>query len=562
MPMKRRAKSESGFTMISVVLGMTLVAAISIVSVTVVSGDLHLTRNDLDRKRAYEAARAGVTDYLLQLQKETNYWTQCDKVKKPVVNAVNQVGSTAKRRPVPGNPGTAEYAIELLPAEGQTQYAQCDTKNPTGSMLEPSGILKGTFRIRATGFAGKSKVSLVATFKPATFLDYVYFTQRETLDPVTYGFPNPSPELEGANAQCSKPLQELDAFGTPLALNKAGRNSAPIPNVKDGSGNETTYCVVISFANGDSINGPMHTNDSFVVRGSPTLGRDPADPVEVSGPPKGWFAAKDVPKSGSSESGSNSNFKGTFTANAPVIKPPPSNSALKNIAGLRFKGQVRICLTGATMSVSHGATCTDPDPEGYSGAIPENGVVYVEHNVQCAAVYSPFTVIYPATSTCGNAYIKGSYSGQLTLATENDIIVDGSLIHSDEGVLGLVANNFVRIYHPFSQNEPSTQTGRGDCNGGSNGAGSVKDLQIDAAILAIEHSFIVDHYDCGKTLGTLTVNGAIAQKYRGPVGTGGTTSSTGYIKNYTYDDRLRYLQPPHFIEPAESDWVIGRQTLE
>jgi hypothetical protein len=397
-------------------------------------------------------------------------------------------------------------------------------------------------------------VSIVATFKPATFLDYVYYTQRETLDPVTYGFPNPSPELEGANKQCTKPLQERDSQGNPLPLSKAGRMSAPIPNAKDSHGN-SIYCVVISFANGDSINGPMHTNDSFVVRGSPTLGRTAADPVEVSGPPKGWFAAGEVPNSGSNESGNNANFKGTFTANAPVINPPPSNSALKTLAGLKFKGQVRICLSGNTMSVSHGATCTEADPSGYSGPIPANGVVYVESEA-CPGTYSPFTAAYPASSPCGTAYIHGEYSGQLTLATENDIVVDGSLIHSGEGVLGLVANNFVRIYHPFP-----AETGRGECNSGSNGAGSITNLRIDAAILAIEHSFIVDHYDCGAALGTLTVNGAIAQKYRGPVGTGGSSSSTGYVKSYNYDDRLRYLQPPSFIEPAESDWVIGRETI-
>ena len=37
--------------------------------------------------------------------------------------------------------------------------------------------------------------------------------------------------------------------------------------------------------------------------------------------------------------------------------------------------------------------------------------------------------------------------------------------------------------------------------------------------MSLQHSFIVDNYDCGQS-GTLTVNGAIVQKYRGPVGTG------------------------------------------
>ncbi len=515
--------------MISVVLGMSLIIALSLVAVAAVNGDLHMNRSDLDKKRAYEAAKAGINDYVFHLHEESDYWTKCTDV-KPATNAVNQIGSTLKRRPVPGNTG-GSYAIELLPAAGQATYKQCDKANPGSSMLEPSGNLKGTFRIRSTGFAGKSQVKIVATFKPATFLDYVYFTQRETLDPVSYGYPNPSSQLNGINSQCSKTYQE-------------GRMSSQIPSAGG-------YCVVISFVEDDSINGPMHTNDAFVFCGKPTLGRGPADPIEVSAPPKGWFQTRDVPNQSSSCSGGNSNVKGTYTANSPVITPPPSNAALKGIAGLRFAGQVRICLNGKNITVSGGKTCTESPL--YSGPIPSNGVVYVE-SISCTTVYSPFNATYPSTSGCGNAYIHGNYSGQLTLATENDIIVDGNLIHSGEGVLGLVANNFVRVYHPFA-----AQTERGDCNSGSNGSGTVSDLQIDAAILAIDHSFIVDHYDCGKTLGTLTVNGAIAMRYRGPVG---TTGNSGYVKNYTYDDRLRYLQPPSFIEPAESDWVIGRETIE
>ena len=85
-----------------------------------------------------------------------------------------------------------------------------------------------------------------------------------------------------------------------------------------------------------------------------------------------------------------------------------------------------------------------------------------------------------------------------------------------EGVLGLVANNFVRIYHPEPYN---AETKTFECK---NGTGSLQDVTIDAAILAIAHSFIVDNYNCGAKLGTLDVNGAIAQKYRGAVGTGGS----------------------------------------
>ncbi|HEX6667190.1 MAG TPA: hypothetical protein VF081_11405 [Solirubrobacterales bacterium] len=535
--MKTR-NSESGFTMIAVMMSLTLVMAVSVVGVAAVSGDIHLSSNDLSKKRAYEAAKAGINDYLYHLHKETDYWAHCTNV-KPAANAVNQQGSTTKKRPVPGGTG-ASYAIELLPAEGQTKYTVCNPETPTtatASMLEPSGPMKGTFRIRSTGFSGGQQVAITSSFKPATFLDYVYFTQRETSDPVTYGYPNPSKALDGAYSQCGKTIKD-------------GRYTAPIPTTSE-------YCDVISFVEGDDVAGPMHTNDAFAICKNPTLGRDAVDPIEVSGPPKGWFSTKSLPNSGSSCVGNETNFKGTLLANSPTIVPPATNSELQTIAGLRYAGQVRICLSGTTITVGSGATCTESIQ--YSGPIPANGVVYVE-NSTCSTIYSPFTATYPVTSGCGDAYIHGEFSGALTLATENDIIIDGNLIHSGEGVLGLVANNFVRIKHPLAGDTPikSTQTSRSNCNTSSNGTGAMTAPQIDAAILAINHSFIVDHYNCGPGLGNLTVNGAISQKYRGAVGTSG---GTGYIKDYNYDDRLRIMQPPSFIEPKESDWVIGRETI-
>ncbi len=84
---------------------------------------------------------------------------------------------------------------------------------------------------------------------------------------------------------------------------------------------------------------------------------------------------------------------------------------------------------------------------------------------------------------------------------------------------------------------------------------------IDAAILAINHSFIVDNWACGTSLGTLTVSGAIAQEYRGTVGThSGSTIVSGYAKGYSYDYELRYHQPPFFLDPVQAGWGILQET--
>jgi hypothetical protein len=282
--------------------------------------------------------------------------------------------------------------------------------------------------------------------------------------------------------------------------------------------------------------------------------------IEVSAEEPGWYPFT---------SDSEPNFVGEFITKAPVLIPPATNSQLATIAQplFRYVGQVRICLSGGNMTVGKNGTCTGV----YSGAIPTNGVVYVSNGSGCNEVYSPFTAVYPETSACGNVYISGDYSSQLTIAAQNDIIINDDLVRENStGMLGLIANNFVRIYHPFCASASGTptcttttaQTGAEECNGGENGFGSLSSPVIDAAILAIEHSIIVDHYDCGNTLGELKVEGALAQKFRGPVGTGNNQRpNSGYLKNYVYDNRLHYQEPPSFIDPKPSNWVIGRETL-
>ena len=60
---------------------------------------------------------------------------------------------------------------------------------------------------------------------------------------------------------------------------------------------------------------------------------------------------------------------------------------------------------------------------------------------------------------------------------------------------------------------------------------------------------------------TLTVNGAIAQKFRGPVGTSSNGDpQSGFIKSYTYDDRLRFRSPPKFIDPVAAGWQVQLYT--
>jgi type II secretory pathway pseudopilin PulG len=560
MPMK--ARNESGFTMIMTVIAVTLVALVAAVAVTAVNGNAQQSARGQDRQQAYEAALAGIHEYQFHLHWNNAYWEKCaGAIKSGEPNALNEIGSTANRRTVPG--AGSSYALEIIPATGHTKCDPTNLETATASMIESRGSSRGTFRIRSNGFDNGTKVRVTATFKPKSFLEYVYFTQLETSDPVTYG----KPELiKAANAQCSKTIFE-GRYTTPLKneageyLTESGKTTKELEKAR--------YCDAISFIGNDNVKGPMHTNDAFVICEKPTLGRTANDPIEVSYPKSpGWFSTSEIAHSGSSCSGSKSNFKGTFQVAVPALVPPATNSALEQEVEptFHFTGEIKVCLEGTTMKVGSGRSCTEKPI--YSGPLPANGIIY-DSNGTCTGEYTPFNVSYEGTtaSTCGTINLEGKYSKPLTIAAANDVMIMNNLEKTnEEGMLGVVANNFIRVYHPVELSTSESCTGSGTsrvCEKvttcGANKTGSVKNLKIEAALLAINHSFIVDNYKCGSQLSTLTVKGAIAQKYRGAVG---TTGSTGYVKNYEYDERFKTLEPPSFIEPEKSEWVIGKQIVE
>jgi hypothetical protein len=233
---------------------------------------------------------------------------------------------------------------------------------------------------------------------------------------------------------------------------------------------------------------------------------------------------------------------------------PPSNREISNVAlaSYKFRGKTIIDLQGPNMLVTNKTMF--PDGLAHTMALPPNGVIWAEATTgTCTSTYDTSQDYSDPRLPCGDIWVKGNYARDLTIAADGDIVINGNLERSSGGdglLLGLIANNFVRVYHP-------TYT---DDNCSTNDAGSITDLKIQAAILALKHSFIVDNWNCGQPLGALHVEGAIAQKFRGPVGTGsGLSISTGYRKDYVYNDRLRYREPPFFMDPVQASWRVARQ---
>jgi hypothetical protein len=511
-PRNLRLKAEQGFTTV-VAMGMLLVGMLLVAAAFAASdGDTSSARHDQYYKEAYNAAEAGINWYMFHLTQDANYWGKCASASpsnSPPVYQKNPGSFTWTT--IPGS--EAKYMIELLPAAGQTSCAV----GVSTSMIDPA---TGAFKIRSTGLYRGVKRTLVATFRRVGFLNFLYFTDFETMDPATYG----------------------DA----TAQQTAQTNCAHYYYVSARPGT----CNDPAFISSDTISGPLHTNDEMLTCGSPTFGQKATDRVESSSPQPSTHPGyrQDTSCSG------NPNFVGIFKAPASTLTLPPSNQELQNQADSTY------IFTGTThiqLGTPAAGQMTVTTASGTSTmSMPPKGIIYVQ-NGDCSPYYDS-TMDYPAVADgtgCGDVYVRGAVSSDLTIGADNDIIIDGNLTHGSGVELGLIANNFVRVYHPCTTGTNQTTSPEDP------GRGAMNNPTINAAILAINHSFIVDNWACGNGLGTLTVYGAIAQKYRGPVGThSGSTVTSGYSKGYSYDYELRYHQPPYFLDPVQAGWGILQQT--
>lgn len=507
--------AQHGYSLVAVMLVMLATSLIAGAAFSAVGGDIPFTRAAQDRKQAYAAAEAGLEYYLYQLARDNDYWAKCTDVPEvsPGVKApINHVNPTTRLwRPVSGNP--AQFSIELLPANGA---ASCDKNNPEATMLDAAS---GTFRIRSTGESRGVRRSIVAVFRRSSFLDYLYFTDYETSDPLTY---TSQTDRDNAARDCVK-----------YRLARAG------------------WCTNITFPSFDRINGPLHTNDDLLTCGSPDFGRDKQDAIEISGPAtNGWTAST------GSGCGGTPDFFGTVRWPAPVLAVPTANTKLRDAAassGRTFFGQTTVeLLSTGRMNVTSYNNTTGALITETAVPLPANGVLYVRQNSRlgCSSIDGPLETDYNDSNGCAILTVRGTYTKSMTLGSDADIIVNGDILRSGDVVLGLVAQNFVRMKH-------------GVRNCPTSGCFVRNDYHVQAAILTLGHSFIVDNYNqpSGTRRGTLKVDGAIAQRFRGPVGTfnGSTGASvTGYTKDYNYDNRLRYRSPPYFLDPISAAWRIIR----
>jgi len=584
-----RARDEGGFTTMMVMGVAFIVTLLAVAALSTAQSDLRPGAHDKARKVAYAAAEAGVQNYLFHLAQDPNYWAKCTTGALPhaVNNAWNGTAPAADpRRWSTLSGGTARYTLELQPANGASA---CSTASPDTTMIDAGS---GTFKIRSTGqdVATRTKRSIVITFKRRGFLDYLYFTDKETRAPGLYGMninSRTTRENVGAGrdvvawarASCAR------YWGNDPAAGNRGAQFFDGEYLNPATGTWANFdltCNEPEFKAGDVVGGPVHTNDQMLIdctSPAPAFGDSIDDPVEVSAlgqlpvtpadPNAGWrgcgepyvnFATTSPPRAA-----------GTWRARAAPLTLPLTNSSLKRdtAAAYRFKGPTQITLHGTTMTVSGRRDDGTPGTvlTNAAMAIPADGLVYVAGNGSCPeydSVNSEAANIGSPPLPCGNLELQGDYATNVTFTAENDIVIKDDVTRTSAGsqfLLGLIATNYVRVAHPVTGCSPASPVTCNFRTGCTNGAGTQTDVAIDGAILSLTRSFIVDNWFCGAALGTLKVHGAIAQMYRGPVsrdssGGAGGGGASGYTKAYTYDSNLKYRSPPKFLDPVQAQWRV------
>jgi len=568
---RRFARNDEGFALIMVMgIGLVLMLLMA-TAVTLSVSDMQKARGDQNWSAAESAAYAGVADYEAKLSNNNTYYIYGNPASTfsptntvtlpPTTNPAFGIGSgTSTWAIVPGGDNAANYRYEV----DNTSYAST-----------------GIIRLRSTGKVGGTMRSIVANVKQHGFVDFMYYTKYELGDP-------------------------------------AQNNVACVPTY-DWQTTHSSSCTEIQFGPTDVINGPVHSNDTIKVCGSSFLqGFSSSDPVSPYYAPAGGtctaaqFATgtanqpkyrapidmpatngqmkqevrtdlATVPNPGCLYTGPTSivfNGNNTMTVKSPFTRA--TNLKADSTGALTIGSAGTICgpignvanglgsVGGATILVIRSnlifvqdvppAPSTDPNawPLTGVGSYPAS---FTCTNTSTTAGWTFGTLAYPTAGESvpsaspahygcrkGDVYVNGTMQGALTIAVDNYIYVTADLKYSDASanadMLGLIGNNAVWVWNPKnSDGTPIYPANR----------------EIDAAILSLNHTFQVQNFDSGVVRGTLTVYGAIAQRFRGPVGLLGSSGiSSGYAKAYTYDKRLQYQAPPKFLSPVAATYRIAQ----
>lgn len=572
LALSRRLRADSGYAL-PAVLGIGVVMSLIItVALSVTLSGVQKATTETHWNAALVAAYAGIEDYKSRVENDLSYsrygnpasdFTPGTAILPPDDNPAFNVGEGDDWATVPGSDGSALFRYEV------------DT-----SFLAARGVV----RVRATGKVGEQTRSVVADLRQGGFSDYVYYTDYEAMHPDITG----RSECRDRYAWQSRSSNCLIQFTSGDVLNgKVHSNDRLYINCDARFRGLVTSAAQLPLY---ATTGGASTCASSTFPGG---GPDRVQRIEM--PPTNAEMRREtridipdiVPEPGCLYTGPTTvilHSNGTMTVYSPWTKftqisetggiPSRNNAALCGQPGTA-SGQLGHT-GGATIPVINDnllfvqnvpAVSSDPNywPTSGGSSRPSNFTCSDANRANEGWQFGSWRYPYvdgsgrteatPSTSHStrpgygcrnGDLFIRGTLSGAMTGSAENYVYVIGDISYANpnEDVLGLVSQNAVWVWNPVRS------------SGGSYVAMTSANRTISAAMLSVDYTILVQNYDRGTGRGTLTIIGSMAQKYRGPVGTGSGSSMTGYLKDYNYDAKLTWISPPKYLTPSTTTFGI------
>jgi hypothetical protein len=614
---------DGGYALVTVIGSMFALTVLAMAALGAALGGLPQSKAAQADAAAMAAAQAGVADLTTQVNLCRDYWVNpsaCAPVdfaapdadgwravqgSDPVQNARYRIKYVVTPEAVPGGGTTVQNGLIRVEVAGRV-----DAKD------RPAGVQRRvTVDLRQPGFLQYIYYSdfeavdpaILAAVYPERRYDKYVLPVKNADGTTTYTeFTDVSmsgisvTQAQACNRYWYGPGGPTDTRTTPSETFKGTSGG------KNYTATLTRPCD-LKFAGTDVVNGPLHTNDAILLEqgvtfASPTTHTSWRNPPGTTPPPAeddssvNWFRQVTLGAQPST-SGYRPRYK------APVTMPwRQSDTRTAAGRGCLYTGptSVEFLSTGRikvhspysrNLSADCGGSAVTTAVQEVPG--PVNGVIHVQNRARDSFWSSspcPEKVLglYPMTDTAtgikditkypctdGDAFVKGTAGRPLTISTENDVVVtdDVTVAGGTTGpnVVGLVAQGHVEVYHPvgcsYTVTAPKVCGDTDYKNLPTDVTPPTTDLVVQAAVISMAHSFTVQNFEKGTSLGTLSVTGGIYQRFRGPVGftldaapagaSGPVPVKTGFpTKNYLHDKRMLNLPPPAFPVPVGTSWAV------
>jgi hypothetical protein len=582
-----RAKDDDRGVALVAVIGIGMVVMILAATMMgIATTGATKSSSDRDYANAMAAAYAGLADYQSRVNADNNYATK--------YGDVSQAFSTGDQFPngTGGNPAFTGW-VSVPDSDGSaggTSYRYAVDNSIYGQ--------QGIVRVQVTGRAGTTTRSLGANVKPDGFSSYLYWTDYESGDPDITGeqctnvYQNADYSARPSNgaAACSRiQFQDGDVLNGPIRSNDmllicGGTFKSTVQSAQGWSNrvcNPTRtpafqyYSgyqpeVVGSYTPPSTISAGrdrMYSDDTTVTGTSPGTGCLYTGPTQITFLGNGKMTVrspltlatnlqKTAPYgSAPSKCGSISDLQGAgatlstslLANNLIYVQDEPASAGSGSTTNPNYywsKYTVQNAPSGCMKSPS---VVDNGLGFPYTGSVPGLSGRYAEstpRNAQGDPV--PFSTAYGCSN--GDLFVSGKVDASVTLVAENYVYVTGDLQYTTgraaSTVTGIVGQEAVLVWNPMYVNSRGTTY-----------PFLADDRTVSGAVLSNQGTFTVQNYAYGGDRGTLTVNGSIAQRYRGAVGKG----SNGYLKSYGYDSSLASYTPPFFPQPVVTTYKVASQ---